>query len=356
MSEPLLKYRQPTAPQDILTEAVPARLYTEGSGLNLARAALFGVGLDKVKDIVELLRTYRGGKPNSLIMGGPMGWSWYTTLDTAHHGALAGPANAHRHSDLASIGIDDHHARDHATRHHSGGADALALGSIAGNLTDTQHGVRTLANAHAHSHLSGVGVNDHHARDHVLATNTGLGATHTISGAAAGQVLRASSATAANFQQLAHGDLGGVSADQHHARQHALDSASDHTSRITLAQMARGATSGHVLTAQGAGVDPAYSVVPAPPAVAGDNLILSADTERNTGNLTWTKLKEIKVGKSGEYRIKFDAKGGNGLARVYRNGSPVGIERTLTGTYQTYSEDIGNWSAGDLCQIYARKV
>ena len=127
MSEPLLKYRQPTAPQDILTEAVPARLYTEGSGLNLARAALFGVNLDKVKDIVELLRTYRGGKPNSLIMGGPMGWSWYTTLDADHHGALNGPANAHRHSDLANIGIDDHHARDHAARHGSGGADAVSL-------------------------------------------------------------------------------------------------------------------------------------------------------------------------------------------------------------------------------------
>ena len=126
MSEPLLKYRQPTAPQDILTEAVPAKLYTEGSGLNLARAALFGVELDGVKDIVELLRAYRGGRPNSLIMGGPMGWSWYATLDEAHHGALTGPANAHRHSDLANIGIDDHHARDHATRHDPGEADALS--------------------------------------------------------------------------------------------------------------------------------------------------------------------------------------------------------------------------------------
>jgi hypothetical protein len=112
---------------------------------------------------------------NSIIIGGPLGWSWETTLDTTHHGALAGPANAHRHSDLASIGIDDHHARDHATRHHSGGGDALALGSIAGNLTDAQHGSRTVANAHAHSHLSGVGVNDHHNRDHA--------ATHAVGGA-----------------------------------------------------------------------------------------------------------------------------------------------------------------------------
>jgi len=64
---------------------------------------------------------------NSLIIGGPLGWSWQATLDATHHGALSGPANAHRHSDLASIGSDDHHARDHATRHGSGGADAASL-------------------------------------------------------------------------------------------------------------------------------------------------------------------------------------------------------------------------------------
>lgn len=50
---------------------------------------------------------------------------------------------------------------------------------------------------------------------HVIATNTALGPQHTISGAAAGQVLRASSATAANFQQLAHSDLSGVGSNTH---------------------------------------------------------------------------------------------------------------------------------------------
>jgi lipoprotein signal peptidase len=55
----------------------------------------------------------------------------------------------------------------------------------------------------------------HHARLHVLATNAGLGADHTISGAAAGQVLRASSATAAAFAQLAHSDLSGIGTNTH---------------------------------------------------------------------------------------------------------------------------------------------
>lgn len=68
-------------------------------------------------------------------------------------------------------------------------------------------------------------VNAHHLRDHVLATNAGLGATHTISGATAGQVLRASGDTAANFQALAHTDLTSVLPDQHHARDHAITGA-----------------------------------------------------------------------------------------------------------------------------------
>ena len=50
---------------------------------------------------------------------------------------------------------------------------------------------------------------------HIIATNTGLGPQHTISGAAAGQVLRASSATAANFQKLDHGDLNGIGTNTH---------------------------------------------------------------------------------------------------------------------------------------------
>jgi hypothetical protein len=55
----------------------------------------------------------------------------------------------------------------------------------------------------------------HHARLHVLATNAGLGADHTISGATAGHVLRASSATAAAFAQLAHSDLSGIGTNTH---------------------------------------------------------------------------------------------------------------------------------------------
>ena len=87
--------------------------------MNLVRSLMLRPTLNLLGWILK--RT--GG--NSLIIGGPLGWSWQATLDTTHHGALAGPANAHRHSDLANIGTDDHHARDHATRHDPGGPDAL---------------------------------------------------------------------------------------------------------------------------------------------------------------------------------------------------------------------------------------
>lgn len=59
----------------------------------------------------------------------------------------------------------------------------------------------------AHSSLTGIGANDHHNQGHVLATNAGLGADHMISGATAGHVLRASSATAAAFAAIQDGDL-----------------------------------------------------------------------------------------------------------------------------------------------------
>lgn len=50
---------------------------------------------------------------------------------------------------------------------------------------------------------------------HVIATNVGLGANHMISGAAVGWVLRASGATTANFQQLAHSDLADAGTNTH---------------------------------------------------------------------------------------------------------------------------------------------
>lgn len=66
--------------------------------------------------------------------------------------------------------------------------------------------------------------NAHHNQVHALA-----GSDHTASGLSVGQVVRATGATTFGWQTLQHNDLGGVTADQHHNRQHGITSAADHT-------------------------------------------------------------------------------------------------------------------------------
>ncbi len=57
-----------------------------------------------------------------------------------------------------------------------------------------------------------VDANAHHAQQHTL-----VGTDHTATGLTVGHVVRASGATTFAWAQLQHSDLGGVSADQHHA-------------------------------------------------------------------------------------------------------------------------------------------
>jgi hypothetical protein len=100
------------------------------------------------------------------------------------------------------------------------GYDVSALGAAshaaatvgAGGLSDHLlfTGQELTLSAPAHSEMAGIGANDHHNQSHVLATQAALGGDHTISGATAGHVLRASGATTALFSQLQYGDLGGA--------------------------------------------------------------------------------------------------------------------------------------------------
>lgn len=77
---------------------------------------------------------------------------------------------------------------------------------------------------------------------HVLATTSGLGSQHSVSGLTAGQVLKATGATAARFIQLLHSELGSIGANDHHNQSHVLASTSglgaDHTvSGLTARQV-----------------------------------------------------------------------------------------------------------------------
>jgi hypothetical protein len=92
----------------------------------------------------------------------------------------------------------------HATTHQPGGTDAMAVDAVAatGSLRTLGTGAQQAA-AGNDARLSDART----PTSHVLATNLALGGQHSISGATAGHVLRASSATAANFQALAAGDI-----------------------------------------------------------------------------------------------------------------------------------------------------
>ena len=58
----------------------------------------------------------------------------------------------------------------------------------------------------------------HHARAHVLATATGLGADHSVSGLSVGHVLRATGATTATFSQLSHAELSNLTIGDPHTQ------------------------------------------------------------------------------------------------------------------------------------------
>ena len=95
------------------------------------------------------------------------------------------------------------------------------------------------------------------------------------------------------------------------------------------------------------------------PYAAGGSLIAYSDGEDTSASDSYEKKKEIRISKAGTLRISFKARGSTtnaGYARIYRNGSPVGIDhRLISGSYVPFEEDIAGWSPGDLCQLYLHK-
>ena len=87
-----------------------------------------------------------------------------------------------------------------------------------------------------------------------------------------------------------------------------------------------------------------------------DDLLHSADTEKSHNDISYQKQKEIQVGRSGIYRVKFDLKtitAGLGYGKIYKNGAQFGTERSQGTAWATYSEDL-SFSEGDLIQLYSK--
>ena len=89
-----------------------------------------------------------------------------------------------------------------------------------------------------------------------------------------------------------------------------------------------------------------------------DDLLLSADTMRNTSSLTPVLVKEFEIIVDGDFRIAFDIRKYTGTvatayAQIYKNDVAVGTERSNAGTtWVNYSEDLTGWERTDKIQLY----
>lgn len=91
--------------------------------------------------------------------------------------------------------------------------------------------------------------------------------------------------------------------------------------------------------------------------VASDVLQGSDDSEETVTDLSYTKYKQLTLtGVGGELRIKFDLKDTSGAVygKVYRNGVAVGAEQSMSGDWETKSEDIAGWSDGDTIELWCK--
>jgi len=85
---------------------------------------------------------------------------------------------------------------------------------------------------------------------------------------------------------------------------------------------------------------------------AGNYIVYSDLTIRTTSSTSYVKGYEYAIGRGGAYKIRFTI-ASKGVARVYRNGSPI------TDPYEGPSDvsvDISGWVYGDLCQIYYKHM
>jgi len=90
---------------------------------------------------------------------------------------------------------------------------------------------------------------------------------------------------------------------------------------------------------------------------AGSNLLLSQDTERETLNAAYVKLKEVICPADGIVTTKFDmtpwSSGDMAYGRIYINGVAVGdVHSSDTVTWVTYTDSSVTVAKNDLVQVY----
>jgi len=101
--------------------------------------------------------------------------------------------------------------------------------------------------------------------------------------------------------------------------------------------------------------------------VTSDDIVLDAEwTEDTTTSVTYVKAahKEFTIPSNVCYeaielyftwRMKHSDSTGSSQSRIYRDGSPVGVEKSIGTTgYASQSDTISGWSAGDNVQLYQK--
>ncbi len=125
-------------------------------------------------------------------------------LDTLTDGSNADALHAHAHSGLTGITADDHHAESHTVASHS---DTSGTGAELDTLTDG-------SNADAlHAHVSPA---------HTIAS-------HSDTAATGAELDTLTDGSTTNLHAHSHANITGVTADQHHAESHTVASHSDTT-------------------------------------------------------------------------------------------------------------------------------
>lgn len=170
-------------------------------------------------------RSSSGGHRPTVDLGADLGtasyrWGTLYVNQVIVSGAISGATLSGQEWEYAgSMIIDANSAGPTTVSILNQGAGVASL-SVEGNITSTggfYNGVDLVTFKGSYDgHIANV--NAHHNQSHVLATTSALGADHTVSGLTAGQVLRASGATAAAFAQLGHSDLSGLTTGDPHTQ------------------------------------------------------------------------------------------------------------------------------------------
>jgi hypothetical protein len=87
--------------------------------------------------------------------------------------------------------------------------------------------------------------------------------------------------------------------------------------------------------------------------VASTNALLSATTQPTTTSTSYVKMYEFTISFAGDYKVRsrFTNNSTGGAMRVYKDGSPIGVEHTIENV--DYDEDF-TFAVGEAVQLYMK--